>query len=187
VGLDNDDVEKRPAEHASLYPHYIDQWAGVITGVACLPHTLEDKLKASFRNSTGVLVLDGHKREEFLIPEQVAHETVNDVTRDLERTLSTRVLGTHAVARALADGGSEYSKGHAVPQAVEQAFDAALTGNAHVVSSEQRVVTQTQIALACEQTKQAEHAANRERSAAVKDLASKGFSFEQIQALLPCS
>jgi DNA-binding NarL/FixJ family response regulator len=139
-------------------------------------------------------VLDGHKREEFLIPEQGAHETVNDVTRDLERTLSTRVLGTHEVARALADGGSEYLKGHAVPQAVEQAFDAALTGNAHVVSSEQRVVTQTQIALACEQTKQAEHdakksehAANRERSAAVKDLANNGFSFEQIQALLPFS
>lgn len=63
-GLDNDGVEERPGEHAAQFLHWVHLWVGIITSIACLPHHLEERLKAAIRNMIGVLALEGHKRVE---------------------------------------------------------------------------------------------------------------------------
>ena len=184
VGLDNDDVEKRPAEHASLYPHYRDLWAGAITSIACMPHTLEDKLKAAFRNRPCVLVLEGHKREEFLIPEEYARKTIDSVTNDLERALSTRVHGTHAFEHALTDG-SELDL--VVPLEVKHAFDKATSGctphtNSHLPSSD------TNVALSREVTRRAEIEAQHKRlevrEQTKRDMITRGYTVDDIERVM---
>ena len=182
VGLDNDDIEGRPAEHSSLYPHYKDVWAGAITGVDCLPHILEDKLKVAFRNAPCTFVLEGHKREEFLIPEEVAMSTIQSVTLGVERALSSRVFGTHAASRALAQSGDDE---HTVPDAVKWAFDKGCAG-AYIFPDTERLSIEKERTLQAEHgAKQAEHNARTvsAKCSLVSDLAAKGFSFEQIQSL----
>ena len=168
LGLDNKDVESRPQEHAAQYPHWCTMWVGCITGADFLPDRLEDKLKAAFRRSLDVLVVESHKCEEFLIPARIAEGTIHSITCEVERTLSSRVYGVHAASRAIEPDIPEPA---VKTRPLDDAFSPDRRKSASVGHGELMLSLQIE----------------RERTArllAFERLSDKGWTFEQIATVL---
>lgn len=171
VGVDWSDVEARPEQHADKYPFWITLWAGKVTSTDFMPDRLEDKLKSAFRKQVDTLVVEEHKREEFLIPEITALETIGATTRELERTLSTRVVGVHALAGSFSALGLDKAENNPF------AKSDWVSGAPHLEVAREQTKQSEHAA------RQAEHGADRAWAECMKCMAANGFTFEQIQAL----